>query len=400
MRIVEEAELRARSAILQRALAQADIGLCLFQQIADKFYLSGTVQQGFVAVAPDHGPVFLCRKGLERVREETSWPVLPLDSPKALRDVLREAGFLDAARVGFEADVLPVQLHDQLRRLFPESELVDCSGILRRQRAVKSPFEVRCIETAADLWRSMMEFTREHIVEGADDHLVSVDVDHHARRSGGQGLMRTRGFNFEYFAPHILAGPPGAIPAHFDGPTGGIGVDPAVGQGAAGRPLKAGEPILADYAIGVRGYVADGTRTFSIGELPREIHEAADLCVEILEDAAERMRPGLPVSELFASAARIAERAGLSEHFMGYGRDRVRFLGHGVGIELDEFPVLTEGARGEIAAGMVIAVEPKFVFPGVGAVGVEDSFLVRASGPAQAITVFERGPIVLARSGR
>lgn len=400
MRIVGEAELRARAALLQDALAKADIGLCLYQQIADKFYLSGTVQQGFVAVSPDHDPVFLCRKGIDRVRQETAWPVLPLDSPKALREVLREAGFADAARVGFEADVVPVQLHAQLSRLFPESELVDCSLILRRQRAVKSPFEVQCIESAADLWRSMMEFTREHVREGVDDHLLSVDIDHHARRSGGQGLMRTRGFNFEYFAPHLLAGPPGAIPAHFDGPTGGVGVDPAVGQGAAGRPIRAGEPILADYAVGVRGYVADGTRTFFIGELPSEIRAAADLCVEILEDAAQRMRPGLPLADLFAGAARIAEREGLSENFMGYGRDRVRFLGHGIGLELDELPVLTEGAKGEIAADMVIAVEPKFVFPGIGAVGVEDSFLVRASGPAKAMTVFDRGPIALARSGR
>lgn len=388
-------DLETRAERLQGALSEAGIGLALYQQIADKFYLAGTVQQGFLAIAPDHGPVFLCRKGIERTEEECPWPVLALDSPKALPDLLREAGFSTAQRVGCEADVLPMALYEQTRRLFPNAEMTDCGGLLRRLRQRKSPLELAYMGEAAALWSRMMAFTRGEIREGADDHLLSVEVDRYARLGGGQGLMRTRGFNFEYFSPHVLAGPPGAVPAHFDGPTGGQGPEPAVGQGGARRPIRRGEPILCDYAVAVHGYVADGTRSFAIGDLPREVQHAAELTVEILEDAADRARPGLAVSELFAAAWRIAEQAGLGEHFMGYGRDRVRFLGHGIGIELDELPVLTEGARGELQAGMVIAIEPKFVFPGIGAVGVEDSLLVREEGPSEPLTRFERGPILL-----
>lgn len=397
MSAVPKPELAARSAALQRELAAAGIGLALYQQIADKFYLAGTVQQGFLAIAPEGEPVFLCRKGIERVRAETPWTVVPLDSPKALPQVLADAGFAPAERIGFEADVLPVQLYEQLRRLFPASEFVDASLMLRRLRQVKSPLELGHIREAAEVWRQMMEFTRDHLAQGVDDHLLSVELDRCARLAGGQGLMRTRGFNFEYFAAHILAGPPGAVPAHFDGPTGGQGPEPVVGQGGARRAIRAGEPILSDYAVAVHGYVADGTRTFAIGGLPAEVQRAAELSVEILADAAARMRPGLPLADLFAGAWAMAERAGLQQNFMGYGRDRVRFLGHGIGLELDELPVLTEGARGELAASMVIAVEPKFVFPGIGAVGVEDSFLVQAKGPAEPLTRFAPGPIVLGR---
>ena len=391
-----EAELAGRVGRFADALAAGGIALGLVQQTVDKYYLAGTVQQGFLAVAPGMQPVLFCRKGLERARAETPWEVVALDRPKDLPDLLRLAGFPQDGPVGCEADVLPVQLWQQVERLFPDRPLVDCSLPLRTVRQVKTPFELAEMHAAARAWRGMMEETARQIRPGLDDHLLSIAVDAYGRNLGAQGLMRTRGFNFEYFAPHTLAGPPGAVPAHFDGPTGGQGPHAAVGQGSAHVAIEAGMPVLADFGVGVRGYVADGTRTFCLGELPPLLARAAAVAVDILTEAEETLRAGVPLNALFRQAVEHAEAEGLAEHFMGFGRDRVRFLGHGIGLELDEMPVLTPNAQGLLQEGMVVAIEPKFVFPGIGAVGVEDSFVVRAGAP-EVLTDYPRGPILLGR---
>lgn len=389
-------EFAGRAARFGEALAARGIGLALVQQTVDKYYLAGTVQQGFLAVAPGLPPVLFCRKGLERAQEETPWTVVPLDRPKDLPELLRQQGFPQDGLIGCEADVLPVQLWQQLERLFPERSLVDASMPLRLLRQVKTPFELEEMRAAAKVWRGMMAETARQIRPGVDDHLLSIAVDAYGRTLGGQGLMRTRGFNFEYFAPHTLAGPPGAVPAHFDGPTGGRGPHAAIGQGSAHVAIQPGMPVLADFGVGVHGYVADGTRTFSIGQLPPLLARAAAVAVDILAQAEETLRAGTPIQALFRQATEHAASEGLAEHFMGFGRDRVRFLGHGIGLELDELPVLTPNAEGVLEAGMVVAIEPKFVFPGLGAVGVEDSFVVRP-GPPELLTDYPRGPVLLGR---
>ncbi len=391
-------EYKARAERYGQALAAAGIGLALVQQTTDKYYLSGTVQQGFLAVAPGMDPVLFCRKGMDRAQAETPWQVWPLDRPKDLPELLRQAGFPQDGPVGCEADVLPMQLWQQVARLFPDRGLVDAGLALRQLRQVKSPFELDEMRAAAKVWRGMMEETARQIRPGLDDHLLSIAVDAHGRHLGGQGLMRTRGFNFEYFAPHTLAGPPGALPAHFDGPTGGQGPHPAIGQGSAHVAIQPGMPILADFGVGTRGYVADGTRTFCVGELPAELAKAAAVAVDILVEAEETLREGVPLATLYRQAVEHAAAEGLEEHFMGFGRDRVRFLGHGIGLELDELPVLTPNAQGVLEVGMVVAIEPKFVFPGIGAVGVEDSFVVRQGAP-EVLTEYPRGPILLGRKG-
>jgi Xaa-Pro aminopeptidase len=92
------------------------------------------------------------------------------------------------------------------------------------------------------------------------------------------------------------------------------------------------------------------------------------------------LRPGAVPSALYAAAEEMATAAGLAEHFMGAGGERVRFLGHGVGMEIDELPILAPGFDQPLEEGNVVAIEPKFVFPGRGAVGIENMYAVTASG--------------------
>ena len=114
------------------------------------------------------------------------------------------------------------------------------------------------------------------------------------------------------------------------------------------------------------------TRVFSVGKLPDLAYRAHDTSLEIQRRIAEAARPGTPASELYAIAVHTAAEAGLSEYFMGH-RQQAGFVGHGIGIEINEMPVLAPRSK-------VFALEPKFVIPGIGAVGIENSFAVTAGG--------------------
>ena len=153
-----------------------------------------------------------------------------------------------------------------------------------------------------------------------------------------------------------------------------------LGKGPDGHVLRDGDPVIADLVGGHEGYLADQTRTFAVGELAPDLRRAYDVCVEILRATEAALRPGAIPSELHAHSEDVAGEAGLAEHFMGHGPQRVRFLGHGVGLEIDELPILAPGFDEPIEQGNVIAVEPKMVFPGRGAVGIENMYAVTADG--------------------
>jgi Xaa-Pro aminopeptidase len=178
----------------------------------------------------------------------------------------------------------------------------------------------------------------------------------------------------------VLCGPSGAVPGYSDSPLCGPGPNPVLGKGPDDHILAAGDPVIVDLVGGHQGYLADQTRTFALGALAGDLRAAYDQAVEILRVVEPEIRPGTAPSALFELAEQRAEQAGLGEHFMGHGAGRVRFLGHGVGMEIDELPVLAPGFDEPMVEGNVIAVEPKFVFPGRGAVGIENMYAVTADG--------------------
>lgn len=155
---------------------------------------------------------------------------------------------------------------------------------------------------------------------------------------------------------------------------------PAAPQSASRRPIQAGEPILLDIGCCIDGYTIDQTRTAVISELDDELKRAYEVSVQILRHTESLLRPGTTPESLYAEALRLADEAGLSAHFMGYGADQVRFLGHGIGLEIDEWPVLARGFAEPLEAGVVLAIEPKFTFPGRGVVGIENTYVITSSG--------------------
>jgi Xaa-Pro dipeptidase len=396
MELTPRSELDSRIARLQARLAAADDAEAVFIfQGADLFYFSGTVQDAWLVIPREGSPLMLVRRSLERARAESVLDhVLPLENPREIPKILASHGLGGLRRVGLEFDVLPVQHYARVGRLFPTMQFVDASGLIREVRTVKSAYEVARIRRAAAIQDRMATRLREVLKPGMTELAVAAEIEAEARRQGHQGVIRYRRFNQECFFGHLLSGENGAVPSWLDSATGGTGLSPALGTGVSTRRIQPYEPILLDYAGACDGYYSDQTRLFSLGPLPEDLVKAYEACLQILEEALASLRPGVKASEVFARAAALAERLGYADRFMNTGPAQVSFVGHGLGVELDEIPYLAKGYDMTLEAGMTLAVEPKIVFPGRGIVGVEDTVLVTAGDP-ECLTFTPRDLVVL-----
>jgi Xaa-Pro dipeptidase len=374
-------EIDRRLAALRSALAADGLDAALIVQHTDLAYFSGTNQQAHLVVPASGEPVLLVRRVLERARAESPLGrIEPLRSLGALPAALDAAGVESGATLGLELDVLPAGLYLGYARRLPDHELGDCSPAVRRVRARKSDWELARMRAACEQVRSAAEAVPGLLRPGVLESQVQLEVETVLRKAGHQGQLRFRGFNQEMHYGQVLAGPSGAVPGYSDSPLCGPGPNPVLGKGPDGHVLAQGDPVIADLVGGHDGWLSDQTRTFAVGRLDADLRDAHDCAAAILRAVEAELRPGTPASALYDLAERIAADAGLDEHFMGAGPQRVRFLGHGVGMEIDELPVLAPGFDDPLEEGNVIAVEPKFVFPGRGAVGIENMYAVTADG--------------------
>jgi Xaa-Pro aminopeptidase len=208
-------------------------------------------------------------------------------------------------------------------------------------------------------------------------------IEAQARRLGHQGIVRMRLWGAEMFYGHLMAGAAAAVPSFLASPTGGASVSAAVAQGPSFRLIRRNEPILFDYVFAWKGYISDHTRIYVIGRAPQELLDAHAHMLELQERIKNMATPGTAAGDLYTAAVEMATQKGLGDYFMGADDERVRFIGHGVGLELDEFPFLASGQRTTLKTGMVIALEPKLIFPGKGVVGIENTHVVTPSGLEQ-----------------
>jgi len=378
-------ELQRRLAGLQASLADLELDGALLQQNADLYYYAGTIQQSYLYVPAAGEATLYVRKVAERARLESALgatapgAIEPLASPKDLPRLVAERYGGLPARLGLELDVLPVTRFRRLEKLFPEAAFEDVGRAIVRQRAVKSAWEVERIRAAAAVADEVSTLIPGILREGLTEVEFAGRVEAEARRLGHEGFIRMRGFNQEMFYGQLLTGVSGTVPSYLDTPLAGTGLSASVAQGASFRRIGRGEPVVFDFVPVRDGYMADFTRTYSIGALPAALVRAYDAALRVQEAATSAARPGAQCRAVWEAALAAADAAGLAASFMGHGAGQVPYVGHGIGIELDELPVLT-GSALELELGMVFALEPKFVLPGLGAVGIENTWVVTADG--------------------
>ncbi len=378
------AEIEARIASLQHALVRRQLEAALILQKSDLFYFSGTIQQATLYVPADGAPVLMVNRSFERGRAESPLErVVPLPSPSRIPAILKDAGLRHPASLGFELDVLPVNLFRKYREVFAGAGTADISTDIRLIRAVKSPYEIELIREAARRSDQVAGLLPGLIRPGMTELELAGRVEAEARRLGHQGVVRMRLWGGELFYGHLLSGASGGVPSYHSSPTGGSGASPAVAQGAGSRAIGRHEPVMLDYVFAFRGYISDHTRLFSLGPVPEELQRGHDAMLALQAEIARRAVPGAASGSIYDFALAWVQEHGWAGHFMGATEERVRFVGHGVGLELDEFPFLNAGQTLPLQEGMVVAVEPKLVFPGRGVVGIENTHVVTPGGLEQ-----------------
>jgi Xaa-Pro dipeptidase len=382
MRITPTTELNNRIKKLQEEMSVHNQGAILILQNADLFYFTGAIQQGALYVPVEGEALYLVRKDFARARMESGLKeVVPFKSPRDIPGVLAAFGYTLPETIGMELDVLPVSVMKRFQKGLGECNVSDATPLIRNVRAVKSDYEISILKDAALIVDKVCKRVPEILKEGMTDLELTAELEFVARKAGHQGLVRMRGFNNELFYGHAFSGPDSAVPTYSDTPLGGVGLNPSFPQGASYKSVRKNEPVTIDFSGVFDGYIVDQTRMFSIGELPDKLSKAYVDMVLILEHVKKIAKPGATWGGVYDECLQMACDMGYQDCFMGSKGAQVSFVGHGVGVELDEYPFIARGFNDyELKENMVFAFEPKVVYPGLGAVGVEDTFWVGKDG--------------------
>ncbi|WP_303722180.1 Xaa-Pro peptidase family protein [Malonomonas rubra] len=369
-------ECPARISRLQERLQQSELDGAILIYPIDVYYYTGTRQNGMLWVPAAGEAILLVRKSFSRAREEACIEdIRPFPRSKDFAHL-----FEGQRKIGLTYDVLPMHQYGYYRKILPECDFADISIINRELRSLKSPWELERMRHAGAQLSRIFAAVADILQPGIREIDLAAELEAGLRRIGGEGPVRLRAFNQELFMGLVVAGTSGSKGGFFDGPVTGQGMSSAIGHGASEKLIEAGQPVLIDYAGIIDGYTVDMTRMYVCGELPKQLQHGFKVACQIQDRIAAELKPGSICSELFAESERLAIDAGLGDCYMGPPGEQAKFVGHGVGLELDEFPVLAQGFDMQLIAGQTIAVEPKFVFPELGPIGIENTYIVTKDG--------------------
>jgi len=388
------AELEARWARVRRLLQEqcpGASGLLAFSRV-NLYWLAGHMGNGACWLPAAGEPVLLCRKGIERAQLESSLDrILTFRSYSQLDGLLAEAGSPLGDSLATEYNGLPWSLGQKLEQALAPRRLLAGDRVLALARMVKTPWELAKLRLAGERHhRCLHDLLPGRIRPGMTERAISHACWEVFFSQGHNGHMRMGAFGEEIFLGHVSAGDSGNYPSVFDGPLGLRGEHPAVPfMGSAGKVWSAGEPLTCDVGFCLEGYLTDKTQVYFAGreaDVPPALARAHAASIAIQARVAELAVPGALPRDLWRAAKAAAGQQGVAEGFMGLGRNQVSFVGHGIGLHIDEFPPLADKVEIPLEPGMVLAVEPKIGVPGLGMVGVENTFEVGDAAGARCIT--------------
>ncbi|OGP76088.1 MAG: hypothetical protein A2Z40_02045 [Deltaproteobacteria bacterium RBG_19FT_COMBO_60_16] len=379
-RLTPKEEISARIGALRVKLTQAGLDGAVIVQNPDLFYFAGSIQQGILVIPAAKEPVYFVRKVYERAVAES--PVEIIVKISGLKDIpawLGKKG-ISFRSLGFEMDVMPVLTFNRYAALFPGVRTEDISGAVREIRAVKGPSEIEAMRSCGKMLSALLSEARKQIRPGMTEMELQGILQGKAIAGGHTTITRMRAWNQEVGLGCVISGPDAAVPSYADFPTAGKGTSPYVPTGQGYRAFGKNEPIIVDVMWAQGGYLVDMARTYVIGALPEKMTMAHALAVKVLRNIESAIRPGAAAGDLYEIGMEMASHSPFAANFMGPPGYNVKFIGHGIGIEADEFPFIAKGSKTVLAQGMTFAMEPKFVFPGEGAVGLENAYLVTETG--------------------
>ena len=368
-------ELKLRRDKIRVLMAQQEIDAALITCNVNLIYTYGRVVSGYLYL-PLNAPARLFIKRPNNIEGEH---IHSIRKPEQLPDLLKECGLPLPAKLMLEGDELSYTEYTRLAACFLETTVVNGTPLIRKARSVKTNIEIEMFRRSGIAHTKAYEQIPSMYRPGMTDRQLSIEIERLMRLEGCLGIFRTFGQSMEIFMGSLLAGDNATAPAPYDFALGGEGLDPSIPIGANGALLQPGQSFMVDMGGNFYGYMGDMSRVFSIGKLPEKAYAAHQTCLDVQAAVIEKAKPGAVCEDLYNTAIDIVTKAGFADYFMGVGQ-KAKFIGHGIGLEINEAPVLAPRMKQELEPGMVFALEPKIVLPGVGPLGIENSWVVTADG--------------------
>ena len=369
-------ELKLRRDKIRALMVQQGIDAALITCNVNLIYTYGRVVSGYLYL-PLNAPA---RLFIKRPNDIEGEHIHPIRKPEQITELLKECGLPLPAKLMLEGDELSFTEYNRLAACFPETEVVPCgTALIRQARSVKTPIEIEMFRRSGAAHTKAYEQIPSVYQPGMTDRQLSIEIERLMRLEGCLGIFRVFGQSMEIFMGSLLAGDNAAVPSPYDFALGGKGLDPSLPGGVSGTLLQAGQCFMVDMGGNFYGYMGDMSRVFSIGRLPEQAYTAHQTCIEIQEEIAAMAKPGTVWEDMYNRAIEIVTKAGFADYFMGVDQ-KAKFIGHGIGLEINEMPVLAPRMKQELEPGMVFALEPKIVLPGIGPVGIENSWAVTTDG--------------------
>ena len=370
-----ENELELKWRRIQQAMRQEEADGCLLTMNMNLYYVSGQVFDGYFYLPAEGRPYWF----VKRLTIPETNQVHVIRKPEQIPDFFRDLNLAMPRKLLLEADELSYNEYIRLQHVFRAEATGNASALIRHIRMIKTPWEIEQMRISARKHEAVYREIPACYRPGMRDIELQIEIEKRMRVHGSLGYFRAFGSNMDIFMGSLLAGENAGEPSPFDFALGGTGMHASGPLGANGTLLREGTTVMADMSGNYTAYQTDMTRVFSIGKLPDRAYRVHRVALEIQARMERTAKPGVPCAELYRDALAMAGQEGLEDCFMGT-RFQAKFVGHGVGLEINELPVLTTRSKDILQPGMTFAFEPKFVLAGIGAVGIENTFLVTDSG--------------------
>lgn len=369
----QQQDTKLRISKVQDAMRSRGIEALVASSNVALLYLFGKIYSGLVYIPVEGDPIYLIRRPQSYTESEQVHYVRKIEQIRDWVDTER------VRTVALELDELTY--NDILRQqaLFPKAEtLHNATALLRQVRMIKTPYEIASIRQNIQKHIRVYEQVPTVYRKDMTDRELQIEIERLMRLEGSEGIFRCFGSAMEIHMGSLLSGDNASIASPYDFALGGLGSE-TLPLGANGTVLQKGCSIMLDMAGNYGTYLSDITRTYSIGKLSDEAYRLHELSCRMHHEIMQTASVGSPCSEIYTRCLALAEREGGKPYFMGLGQ-QAAFVGHGLGLQINELPVLTSRSQDHLLEGMVIAFEPKFVLPKIGAVGIENTYLVTSEG--------------------
>jgi Xaa-Pro aminopeptidase len=383
----EESQLKFEK--IQNILGKENADAAIITSSVNQYWLCGFIFDGYLYITKEREPILFVRRPSDLIDDR----IITIRKPEQIPDLLKEIGLLSPKRVFIEADQLTFNAANRLQTALEMPELLNISNIIRKIRSIKSVSELNQMRECADIHSEVYKLIPSLYRKGMSDLQLQIEIEREMRLHGSIGIFRSYGENMDIFMGSMLAGNNAQSASPYDYALGGKGISPLLPLGANGTILKPGTTLMVDMAGNYKPYMDDMSRTFVIEHAPDIAYKAHSISIEIHNEVKKQAKAGLHCSDIYSIAEDIVNSNGLQKYFMGTVQ-QAKFIGHGVGLEINEPPVITPRSNETLESGMAFALEPKFVLPNIGAVGIENTYIVHHDG-IENITKFEEELIVL-----